>query len=122
MNRVTGRRAFTLVEILVVVVMLVVLFAIVTPYYLGRETDADGKARTPLAKADATVCMSNVRSVRQLIEAAKAGDEDGHPPATLAEVPGVTAEFRKCPVGGEPYVYDPQTGTIYCPHPSHERF
>jgi len=28
----------------------------------------------------------------------------------------------KCPVGGEPYQYDPSSGRIWCIHPGHEKF
>jgi hypothetical protein len=115
-------RAFTLVEVLVVAVVLIALFAFLAPRYMSRKPDATGRVNTPLGQADSSVCRSNLRSDRQAIEAAKAVDTEGALPATLAEVPGVITELRRCPVGSEPYVYDPSAGTVYCPHPGHERY
>lgn len=116
------RRAFGLVEILVVCVMLVLLAAFLYPRIAGNSRTKEGKATTPLAKAHDTECMSNIRSVRQSIEAYKVGDTDGKAPQSLTELKELPKDFLKCPVGKVPYTYDPQTGEVHCPFPSHEKF
>ena len=42
-------------------------------------------------------------------------------PASLAAAK-ITGDLARCPIGHEPYVYDPATGTIHCVHPGHEKY
>ena len=119
--RMRRRRAFALVELLVVMVIIVILLAMVSSYVGNRRTK-EGKAATPLAKAHDTECLYNVRSVRQSIEAFRAGDSEGKNPQSLSELKELPKGFTKCPVGHVDYVYDPQTGEVHCPYPSHERY
>jgi prepilin-type N-terminal cleavage/methylation domain-containing protein len=117
------RRAFGLVEILVVLVMLAILAAVLYPRIAGGGKTSDGKdAPTPMNRARQTVCMTNLRSVRQMIEAHKAGDPDGGNPPSLDALQGLPRELKKCDMGPEPYRYDPQTGQVHCTHPGHENF
>jgi hypothetical protein len=83
----------------------------------GRGTTVPG-----LVKADAqdVVCRSNLGQLRQSLQIAASGDDD-KPPATLQET-RLGREYYKCPMGGEPYVYDPTTGQVHCTHPGHEKF
>ena len=39
----------------------------------------------------------------------------------LSEMKEISS-ISKCPVGGEAYTYNPQTGEVHCPHPGHERY
>jgi len=43
-------------------------------------------------------------------------------PKTLAEVRGLGNDMKQCPIGKEPYEYDPATGKVHCPHPGHEKY
>jgi hypothetical protein len=110
------------VEILVVCVMLVLLAAFLYPQIAGNSRTKSGKAATPLARAHDTECMSNIRSVRQSIEVSKVNETDGKLPQSLTELQGLPKDFLQCPVGKVPYKYDPQTGEVHCPFPSHEKF
>jgi prepilin-type N-terminal cleavage/methylation domain-containing protein len=116
------RRAFGLIEILVVVVVLVILAAVLIPRLTGGKTPDGRKAKGVITYAKDSVCVQNLRSDRQCIEAAQASDPDGGYPADLSQVREITGDLRKCAVGGEPYRYDPATGRISCPHPGHEGF
>lgn len=117
-----SRRGFSLLEILVVMVILVALSGGVAFFLLGRGgAKGTAKAPTPLDRAHGTVCMTNLRSVRQAIAAAQAGDTDGKYPQTLEELK-LPAELLKCDDGKEPYVYDPQTGQVHCIHPGHDNY
>ena len=120
----TVQRGFSLIELLVVVLLLALLGGGAAYYVMGggaTQTTANGTRKvTPKTKANDVVCQSNLRQDRMAIGIAHDGDPDGKYPATLDEVPG-TSGIRKCPDGGENYVYDPQTGTVTCPHPGHEK-
>ena len=116
------RLAFGLVELLIVIAIMAVLAAIIYPRYFGAATMKDGKkVSTPMSMSHDTECISNIRSVRQAIEAAIAGDADSTKPKSLSELK-LPAEILKCAVGKEEYVYDPVAGTVKCPHPSHESY
>jgi hypothetical protein len=73
-------------------------------------------------KAKGVVCRNNLVQLRDAL--AMAGtDEEGNRPATLEDLAKNTPGLAlKCPVGGEPYQYDPSTGRIWCIHPGHENF
>jgi hypothetical protein len=68
-------------------------------------------------------CESNLRSIRQAVDIYNSQNE-GYPASTSEIDLGVSdrTSYFKCAVGGEDYIYDPQTGSIRCPHPGHERF
>lgn len=114
-------RGLGLIEVLVVAVLLIALAAFLLPRYLGGR--AGGKVvRAPITVARDAVCRTDLNSVRQSIQAAAAGDPDGRPVGSLDELRELTPDLKRCPVGGEPYVYDPRTGQVRCPHPGHESY
>ena len=75
-----------------------------------------GQAR--LAAVD-KVCMQNLASCRQGIQVAQVNAEE--PPPTLQDI-RIGEQFYRCPIGKEPYTYDPATGKVSCPHPGHEKY
>jgi hypothetical protein len=85
---------------------------------------ADGRGKTVLGNARASaqdeVCKSNIGQARQLLQVAKATDEEMKP-VTVAEIPGATG-VSKCPVGKEDYKINAETGEIKCPHLGHEKY
>lgn len=113
-------RAFTLVEILVVVVIMIVIAAVLFPRIAGNSRTKDGKAATPTARAHDVECISNLRSCRQAIEVAKAGDDTKFP-SSLAELK-LPSEVTHCVVSKQEYVYNPQTGEVHCPYPGHTSY
>lgn len=86
---------------------------------------ADGKGVTVMGAAEMAakdaVCRSDLSQLRQALELASQSDPDGHFPATLQET-HLPSEFYRCPVGHEPYAYDPATGQVHCVHPGHEKY
>jgi hypothetical protein len=83
----------------------------------------DGKGQTIIGqttyRAKDEVCRSNLGQVRMSIQV-NTDSEENHP-ATLQELK-LPAEFSYCPIGKEPYVYDPSSGKVSCPHPGHENY
>ncbi len=123
-SKTSAQRGFSLIEILIVVVLLALLAGGAAYYVNGggaKQTTANGTRNvTPKTRAHDVECQSNLRQDRMAIGMAHDGDADGKFPASLDEVPG-TQGIRKCPDGGEPYTYDPQTGEVHCPHIGHEK-
>ncbi len=123
------RRGQTLVATLVVIAIMGVLaVALLRPWAVGgtaKPARADGKGNTVPGlvklKADDTVCQSNLSQVRSFIQIARTNADD-QPPASLSEIQGLPKDFMACPLGKEPYQYDPTTGTVRCVHPGHEKY
>ncbi|MCG9894175.1 MAG: hypothetical protein MH204_01710 [Fimbriimonadaceae bacterium] len=117
-----GRLIAVLVGV-AVLIGLILVFTVGSPA-VGEKAPprADGKGETVIGRsalaAKDTVCRENLRQIRAALQAAAAMSVD-EPPQSLDEVPGI-ASIRSCPVGETPYVYDPQSGTVSCPHPGHE--
>lgn len=73
-----------------------------------------------LLKAKDTVCLEQLQEDREMIQLAT-DPVEGTKPATLADAK-VTGDLARCPIGHEPYVYDPATGQVHCVHPGHEKY
>jgi hypothetical protein len=84
----------------------------------------DGHGTTVLGAAEWAakdeVCRSNLSQLRQALQIAQSNDDEKFP-QTLEET-RLGADFYRCPLGKEPYVYDPATGQVHCPHPGHEQY
>ena len=70
-------------------------------------------------KARDEECRSNLDQVRQFIMLAQNQSTD-EKVASLKET-GAPSSILSCPIGKEPYLFDPQTLKVSCPHPGHER-
>ncbi|HTQ09499.1 MAG TPA: hypothetical protein VMI31_05450 [Fimbriimonadaceae bacterium] len=116
-----------LVTVAIVAVLVVVLMRgqsfLSAPGTGSPRKDGKGTTIPGLVKADALddVCREHLRDLRMAIQLAEQSDGDDKPPATLEDT-HQGADFYKCPVGGEPYQYDPATGTVKCVHPGHEKY
>ena len=116
------RRAFSLVELLVVCVIIVALSAITMSVYMGHGKGPNGKAHSPMERAHDVECSSNLSQLRSAIIIEQTNDENGKFPASLQQLKGLPKNFILCPVGKEPFQYDPATGQVHCVHPGHEKY
>ena len=111
------RRGAMLIELIVVVVIIAV---VITVYYgLGKKSGKDGAKSTPaqaMDKAHGVECSSNLSQLRASIQMDSA--DKGQFPAALNPKSGLSL----CPVSGQLYKYDPQTGEVHCTTPGHEKF
>ena len=118
----------TLVATLIVIAIMGILaVAMLKPWAVGgtsKPARADGKGNTVPGlvklKAEDEVCRSNLGQVRLMIQTQMGGEDT--PPTSLTELRGLPKEFLSCPIGKEPYAYDPTTGTVRCVHPGHEKY
>ena len=117
-----GRRrcGFSLIEILVVVVILAIMLVIVGQMISGSK-GKDPHGKSPIQKAQGTVCLSNLNQLRQGIQLLRVGNENEAPPQSLAELK-FPSEVLQCPDGKVAYVYDPASGGVSCPTLGHERY
>lgn len=89
----------------------------------GKSARPDGQGQTivgqSMLRARDEQCRSHLAQVRAAIQMNTTFDE-GYP-NDLAQL-RLGDSLTRCPIGGEPYAYDPQTGQVACTHPGHERY
>lgn len=90
----------------------------------GTAERKDGNGKTLVGKslyaAKDDVCINYLGQLRQSIQIASDPVENTFP-ETIQETK-LGDQFYSCPVGHEPYVYDPKTGKVQCVHPGHEKY
>ncbi len=114
---------FTLIALLIVMVIIGILFAMYAggpgP---GPSSQSGGSAISTLGgakeRANAVLCRNNLSQLRAAV-AAYAANAGGSPSSLQELQAGVSLT---CPVGGEPYQYDPASGRVRCIHPGHENY
>ncbi len=135
--KLNNRGNLSLIGLLVTVVIL----GVVLYFYFGgsgggqvstvksdsKMLDKSSKKKTVFGKAIDTSkgvdCEQRLRQIRAAIETYKVSSERGAPPPTLKDAGlSVMPDYFDCPVSKQAYIYDPATGTIRCPYPSHSKF
>jgi hypothetical protein len=140
MNRRTIQGSWSLIGLLVVAVLIGLVAYIVLGNYLKvahqRVSPATGAAgglapvegadegETPIDVAKDEHCRNMLDQIRKAIQMAAAMSTDEGPPPSLQALSsqGITSDMLSCPVGKEPYQYDPRTGRVWCVHPGHQSF
>lgn len=126
-------KGFGLIELLVVVVLIAALAGVYFVWFspkraraLKNAVESGNPTQVPtgpqtvlgqaLQKGQSVECMNNLRQLRQAIQIYVA-DNGTYPPNLQAlNLPNMI----RCPVTGQPYQYDPKTGTVRCPaHPNY---
>lgn len=70
-------------------------------------------------KAIGEKCIEYLRQLRMAIDIYQ--QDNGSYPPDLATLSGV-GRMTACPVGRQPYVYNPTTGEVHCTFPGHEKY
>lgn len=125
MTRESGRTLIGVLVAVVIAIGLTLLFTNGSSLVGGKEPErADGKGetivgRSMLAGKD-TQCQNYLGQLRASIQI-NTDPVDNTRPQSLEET-RLGKTFYNCPVGGEAYIYDPQTGKVSCPHAGHESY
>lgn len=116
--------AASLIVIVIIAILAVVLMKGTGAFGPSQSPRADGRGTTVpglvKAKAEDTVCRNYLGQLRASLQIAKM-DNDDQWPATLQDS-RLGSSFYACPMGKEPYSYDPASGQVRCPHPGHEKY
>lgn len=118
-------RGQTLVASLIVIAIIAILAVVLLKANLGegKSSRPDGKGTTipgaVMMKAQDTVCKDKLNQVRMSLQMSHTTDDTY--PSTIQET-RLGNSFYQCPIGKEPFNYDPQTGKVQCPHPGHENY
>ena len=118
----------SLIGLLVAVVIVILAsLAFITgkgPGMAAAPERPDGKGETLIGKtvyaAKDDVCRTNLAQLRQSIEI-NTDQVEGTKPEKIQDT-RLGESYYSCPVGKEPYVYDPATGKVRCPHRGHEKY
>ena len=107
------RRAFTLIELLIVAAIICILMAVVLPRYIGG-TDANGNhVASPRERAQEVVGVSYIGQINQAISMYREANDGQNPPSLWdLKTYGVTAEMLLDPITHKPLTYDPATGVV----------
>ncbi|MHB1457056.1 MAG: prepilin-type N-terminal cleavage/methylation domain-containing protein [Armatimonadota bacterium] len=115
------KRGFALIEMLVVIVIIAILAVILIPKYTGINAVGKDKINAPVQRAHGVECQNNLQQIRNAITLYYTQNEQY--PATLdALSSSMSSTSFKCPVSGNPYIYDPGAGKVSCSTPGHEKF
>lgn len=127
------RGGFVLIELLVVIALIAVAAGVYFGWYSprrakqlkeavesGEPTAVPVEPETVLGqvmqKAESMECMNNLSQLRQAIQMSVS--DTGAYPARLQDLN--MPSLITCPVTGQPYQYDPASGTVKCPsHPQY---
>ena len=115
---------FTIIEILVVAVIIIVLASVLLRGYVGGgKATGPGEPATPAERARSVSCANNLQQIRYAIMMFQQTHDKF--PTSLAETAssgGLSDSMLKCDVSGKPYGYDPAQGRVWCTTPGHERY
>jgi hypothetical protein len=126
MKRCAGRGMVEVIIVAAIILVGVIVWVNGGLPGMGGKSNArpDGEGETivgrSLANAKDDVCMSNLKQIRMQV-GIQTDPVDETKPASMEEIQ-ISGDFKKCPLGGEPYVYDPTAGTVKCPHLGHENY
>lgn len=115
-----------LVGVLAAVAVLGVLVAVWLFYGTGSSGGNSSVATPPATRvgevrqaAESVECRNNLSQIRAAIQMRTTMEEAY--PRSLQEL-GLPATMLVCPVSGQAYQYDPNTGQVRCPTPGHASY
>ena len=129
------RGSFSLIGMLIALVIMLVLTLLILggPQIFSRNKSGAGGgvmgavggtaggAVAARNEALEVTCKNNLQQLRAAIQMFAANGEGN--PQSLDDLARANPGLQlNCPVGHEPYQYDPAAGQVRCVHPGHERF
>ena len=105
----------TMIVLVIIMILAVVFFKSGVPDKgaPGSRKDNLGTTMPGLVKLAAKddVCLQNLGSIRDSIQIFRSSNGDEGYPEKLEDTK-LSRDFLRCPIGKEPYVYEPATGKV----------
>lgn len=112
----------TLIGTLVVLVIIMLGYLLFLNPRKMKNGTVKSAPKAAMDKATDMECSNYLGQVRQALSMYGSGTDENERPANLSDLGKSMEQITKCPVGGEPYQYDPTTGKVWCTHPGHEKY
>ena len=113
MHRISSRKGFTLIELMIVIAIIAILAAILVPNFI--------RAR---AQGQLTACKSNLKNIGTACEMYSTDNGGRYPAAKTGLTPSYLKTIPSCPSAGQDtYTYEsamnPDAYTVYCAGSNH---
>lgn len=105
----TGFAALSLIISLLVIAVIAFL---VISYSLGNRGVPSSTAQSPLQRAKNVECLAQIKKIEMQVHLYSV--QNGKYPVNLGEVEGLFDSDLRCPVTGNPFLYDPESGRVSC--------
>jgi hypothetical protein len=113
--KLNNSKGMAFIAVIVALVLATILIVFVINYYTGSSREKSIQA--PIDKAKSVTCLAQRHNIELVIRYYHA--EESKYPSSLEELMeysnDLTDKSFHCPVTGNPYNYDPQTGKVACP-------
>ena len=103
---------FAVLSLIISLLIVALLAFLVITYMTGRHGPAPGQAESPIQRAKNVECLAQIRKIETQVQFYSV--QHGQYPASLGEVGGLLEEDLFCPVRGNRYLYDAESGRVAC--------
>ena len=107
------RGGFTAISLVISMIIIAVIAFFAIYYYRGQESSGPGNITSPIERARSVECLAQVRKIET--EVRMYYIREGAYPAYLPDLNSLDESDLCCPVSGNEYIYDPETGQVSCP-------
>jgi competence protein ComGC len=107
------RSGITTIMLVISLLIVAVTTVIVISYLIGQHLGGSGNMVTSVQRAKSVECLAQIRKIEMQVQLYSV--QHGRYPESLEILDVFTDSDLHCPVTQNRYIYDPQSGRIYCP-------
>jgi len=98
---------------LIISLLVVALIAfLVISYLMGQRGQAPGGSVSPIQRAKNVECLAQIRKIETQVQLYSV--QNGQYPESLGELEALKESDLRCPVTGNGFLYDPESGHVSC--------